>query len=39
VEKPTAAKMPLVTALANQVNELKELGLTKVNVATKWLVR
>jgi hypothetical protein len=30
--------MPLVTALANRINELKELGLTKVSVAANWMV-
>jgi hypothetical protein len=30
--------MPLVTTLANRVNELKELSLTGVSVAANWLV-
>jgi hypothetical protein len=38
VEEPTVAKMPLVTTLANRVNELKELSLTRVSVAANWLV-
>jgi hypothetical protein len=31
--------MPLVTALANRVSELKELDLIGVSVATNWPVR
>jgi hypothetical protein len=38
VEESTASKIPLVTALANRVSELKELSLTKVSVAANWLV-
>jgi hypothetical protein len=38
VEEPTTTEKPLVTGLANQVSELKELGLTGVSMAANWLV-
>jgi hypothetical protein len=38
VEEPTASEMPLVSALANRISELKELGLIRVSVAANWLV-
>jgi hypothetical protein len=31
-------EMPLVTVLASRVNELKELNLIEVSVATNWFV-
>jgi hypothetical protein len=38
VEEPTTSEIPLVSALAGRINELKDLGLTGVSMATNWLV-
>jgi hypothetical protein len=38
-EEPTPLELPLVAALTNKINHLKEQGLTGVFVAGHWLAR
>jgi hypothetical protein len=38
-EEPTPAELPIIAALANCVNDLKNQGLTSVCVAAHWLAR